>query len=284
LITENNTGIKYSKTNVISVNWHLCWNCNYSCKFCFGGSPSDIGPLSYDFTIGILEQLTNLKIQKITFTGGEPFLFPYLGELLKVTNKKNISTMIVSNGSLITYDFLLDNHNYIDWIGLSLDSAREKTELMLGRGSGNHIQKVREASNLINAYDIKLKINSVITSSNYQEDMSKLIKELEPERWKVFQVLKVEGENDDRVDPLLISKEQFMSFVNRHKYLNPICESNNLFRGSYVMLDPLGRFFQNSKGHIEYSRSILDIDPLEALAEVGWDKEKFLKRGGIYEW
>ena len=50
------------------------------------------------------------------------------------------------------------------------------------------------------------------------------------------------------------------------------------------MLDPLGRFFQNSKGHIEYSRSILDVDPLEALAEVGWEREKFIKRGGVYEW
>ena len=75
-----------------------------------------------------------------------------------------------------------------------------------------------------------------------------------------------------------------MSFVDRYKHLNPIYETNDVFRGSYVMLDPLGRFFQNSKGHIEYSRSILDVDPLEALTEVGWDREKFLKRGGIYEW
>lgn len=49
------------------------------------------------------------------------------------------------------------------------------------------------------------------------------------------------------------------------------------------MLDPLGRFFQNTKGYIEYSRSILEVDLLEALAEVGWDREKFIKRGGVYE-
>ncbi len=75
-----------------------------------------------------------------------------------------------------------------------------------------------------------------------------------------------------------------MLFVHRHRYLNSIYESNDLFCGSYVMLDPLGRFFQNSKGFIEYSRSILDVDPIDALAEVGWDRGKFLKRGGIYEW
>lgn len=94
---------------------------------------------------------------------------------------------------------------------------------------------------------------------------------------KGFQVLKVKGENDFRDSPFLISEEQFMSFINRHKHLSPIYETNDLFQGSYVMFDPLGRFFQNSKGHIEYSRFILDVDPLEALAEVGWDKERFIR-------
>ena len=75
-----------------------------------------------------------------------------------------------------------------------------------------------------------------------------------------------------------------MSFVNRHEHLNPIYESNDIFLGSYYMLDPLGRFFQNSKDYIEYSRLILEVNPLEALAEVSWNREKFLKRGGIYEW
>ncbi len=192
--------------------------------------------------------------------------------------------MIVSNGSLITKEFLQKYHNYIDWIGLSLDSGKEQTQYSLGRGFGEHVQIIKETAQLIKNYGIKLKINTVITKWNYPEDMIETILELNPERWKVFQVLKVEGENDNRVDPLLISEEQFMSFVHRHKHLNPIYESNDLFRGSYVMLDPLGRFFQNAKGFIEYSRSILEVDPFEALAEVGWDREKFLKRGGIYEW
>ena len=51
------------------------------------------------------------------------------------------------------------------------------------------------------------------------------------------------------------------------------------------MLDPIDCFFQNSKGFfIEYNRSILEVDPLESLAEVGLDKEKFLKRRGTYDW
>ena len=33
----------------------------------------------------------------------------------------------------------------------------------------------------------------------------------------------------------------------------------------------------------EYSRSILEVDSLEALSEVGWNRKNFLKRGGIYD-
>jgi len=215
-------------------------------------------------------------IEKMTLTGGEPLLNSCLDEILHECKIQEMATMIVSNGHLMSNTFLHRKHSNIDWIGLSLDSSKERTEILLGRGWGSHVKKIREISPLIKNYGIKLKINTVITSLNYQKDMYEMIEELHPDRWKIFQVLKVEGENDGRVDPLLITEEQFMSFVNRHKHLNPIYETNDLFRSSYTMLDPLGRFFQNSKGHIEYSRSILNVDPLEALAEVGWDKEKFI--------
>ena len=276
--------LKDFQLNLKSLNWHLNNRCNYSCTFCFGQFPNLRGSLSKINMLKIPQLVRDIGIEKITLTGGEPFLCSNLGVILKESKNHHLKTMIVSNGALISEGFLLDNHKYIDWIGLSLDSLNEETELKLGKGFGTHVEKIREISPLIKDYGVKLKINSVITSLNYHEDMSAIIKELNPDRWKVFQVLKVEGENNDRVDPLLISEEQFMSFVNRHKHLNPIYESNDLFRGSYVMLDPLGRFFQNSKGFIEYSRSILEVDPLEAIAEVGWDRERFLKRGGIYEW
>jgi len=50
------------------------------------------------------------------------------------------------------------------------------------------------------------------------------------------------------------------------------------------MLNPLGCFFQNSNGLIENDRFILEVDPLEALEEVGWYREKYLSRGRIYDW
>ena len=266
------------------MNWYIYPTCNYECTYCFCRFNGRRSFLEKKDALSILEKLKNLRLQKITYSGGEPLLYPFLGDLLIESKSLNMTTMIITNGSLLTRSFLVRNHDYIDWIGLSLDSSSEMTQLKLKRGFGNHVQNTIKNAEMIKEFNIKLKINTVLTNYNYHEDMSEIIKTLNPKRWKIFQVLKVEGENEDFVKPLLISERKFMSFVNRHRHLNPIYESNDLFRGSYVMLDSQGRFFQNTEGYIEYSNSILEVDPLEALAEVGWNSEKFLKRGGIYDW
>jgi len=270
---------------IVSVNWHLWPRCNYHCSFCFGHF-KDINPktLSLDRSVSILHILKGIGVQKITFTGGEPLLCPYLGDLLKEAKSLGFTTMIVSNGSLITQSFLREYHPYIDWIGLSLDSVSDEVEALLGRGYGGHIKNIRKIVPDIKGYGIKLKINVVVTRLTYKEDLTYLLTELAPDRLKFFQVLKIRGENDHAIDSLLISNEQFQEFVNRHRRLNPISESNDLMIGSYIMLDPLGRFFQNFDNKTTYSPSILDTDPLIALNTIGWDYERFLQRGGIYQW
>jgi thymidylate kinase len=136
---------------------------------------------------------------------------------------------------------------------------------------------------------IRIKLNSVITALNWQEDMSALVRRIGPERWKAFQVLRIEGENDGKVEPLLITAEQFEAFVQRHAHLAaeglaPVAEDNDAMQGSYVMIDPQGRFFTNELGRYVISEPILDVGVDAALAQVGWRHDKFIARGGVYDW
>jgi hypothetical protein len=72
---------------------------------------------------------------------------------------------------------------------------------------------------------------------------------VQPERWKVFQVLPVGGQNDGAVDDLLIDAAQFRAFVDRHASLAdnlaPIAEDNDAMTAWRVPAglsrDPLGR-------------------------------------------
>ena len=66
------------------------------------------------------------------------------------------------------------------------------------------------------------KVNTVVTSKNrLEEDMSSLINEVKPDRWKIFQVLPLEGENYGEgagklqsIDGLLISTNEFDEYLN----------------------------------------------------------------------
>jgi radical S-adenosyl methionine domain-containing protein 2 len=119
--------------------------------------------------------------------------------------------------------------------------------------------------------------------------MSTLVRAVMPERWKAFQVLPMAGQNDGSVEDLLISSEQFAAFVRRHHGLaadglSPIVEDNDAMRGSYVMVDPAGRFFGNASGRHVYSEPILEAGVQFALAQVGFVPSKFESRGGRYAW
>jgi radical S-adenosyl methionine domain-containing protein 2 len=136
---------------------------------------------------------------------------------------------------------------------------------------------------------LRLKVNTVVTRLNLHDDMRPLIRRLRPARWKVFQVLPVQGQNDGVVEPLLITRAEFETYVARHRELDaegigPVAEDNQALTGTYLMLDALGRFFSNRTGEHVYTESILDVGVWGAVRQVGWDVEGFLARGGLYRW
>lgn len=127
--------------------------------------------------------------------------------------------------------------------------------------------------------------------------MADTIRLLDPFRWKVFQVLYVEGENDAEEEnvrlnsrkrnarKLLISDEQFEGFCKNHRHLACfVPEPSSIMASSYLILDEFLCFLDKGVGVEKQSRSILEVGVQRALSEVYWDQEAFNKRGGMYEW
>ncbi|MCY3414219.1 MAG: radical SAM protein [Candidatus Heimdallarchaeota archaeon] len=269
-------------SRVRSINLHITNHCNYRCRFCFAHFYNTIKQIPEKSWTKILEEFAKLGTDKVTFVGGEPTLVDYLPKLLKKAKDLGMTTMVITNGSKINQHYLYEIENVLDWMGISIDSGIEDISRQLGRGS-NHVQQTIEISKLLYERGIQLKINTVVTSRTWNEDMNWLLEELLPRRWKVFQMLPIQGENDGAAD-LLIDDYQFKTFIETHKVHNPVWESNTLMRGSYVMVDPLGRLFDNVYGMMRYSAPILDVGLEEALSEIEFDMLKFKKRGGMYKW
>lgn len=271
-----------------TINYHLHRACNARCRFCFATFRDVGGQLSTEDSVKLLEMLRREGGEKITFAGGEPTLHPDIGFLVSQAKRIGFRTSIVTNGARLAP--LLDGYAAdIDWVGISVDSANETTQVTLGRGLGDHVARAVDLAARCHEVGVRVKLNTVVTALTWWEDMGALVRRVRPRRWKVFQVLPVAGQNDESVGDLLISGAQFKAFVTRHAYLAdegfaPVPEDNVLMTGSYVMVDPLGRFFSNTLGRHSYSAPILEVGVNAAWAEVAFDEDRFDRRGGRYEW
>jgi radical S-adenosyl methionine domain-containing protein 2 len=270
-----------------SVNFHVWKFCNYKCRFCFATFEDVPEQIKRTNALGVLEAIAGYGCDKLTFVGGEPTLCPFLGDLIERAAALGITTSVVSNGERLAP--LIEHHAAaLDWIGLSVDSCNEATSVQLGRGQGRHIERSVELAALARASAIRIKLNTVVTAWNHHEDMSALVRRIRPERWKIFQVLPIAGQNDG-VEPLLISAQQFAGYVARHAHLaaegiDVVAEDNAAMTSSYIMIDPMGRFFDNVDGRLAYSEPILEVGVERAFRTIRWERERLVARGGLYPW
>jgi len=287
-----------NKRSATAVNYHLFEPCNMQCKYCFAQF-KDVkrilpkGYLPKEDSIQIINQIADAGFSKITFVGGEPTLCKWLPELIKHSKEKGLTTMVVTNGSLINEEWLQKTSSYLDWVGISIDSLNNDNNIKIGRYSaGKKVMRKEQyfkLFSLLKQYKIKAKINTVVTKYSYREDFSELINQAEPKRWKIFEPLAVEGQNDGKIEEVKPTNQQFNQFVKFHKssVLNKdliVSESNEEMTGSYLMIDPAGRFFDNTKGKHTYSDPILKVGLQEASKQVNFNYKQYLNRGGEYEW
>ena len=281
-----------------SVNYHLWKPCNMRCGFCFAtfqDIDTDLlpkGHLGREDSISMVDALAGAGFRKINFAGGEPTLCPWLPDLIVRAKGLGLTTSIVTNGSRISEEWTGSVSGNLDWAALSVDSLNPDTLLRTGRttrsGPMSRCDYLRVIG-ILKEHNVRVKINTVVSRATLEEELTDFIIEARPERWKLLQVLPVRGQNDATADEHLISGEEFDRYiqVNRRVEAHGITvvpENNDLMTGSYVMVDPAGRFFDNVAGAHSYSRTILDVGVEEALQEVSVDGRKFLSRSGMYAW
>lgn len=294
--------VRYSVEELV-INWHLTEACNYRCQYCYSAwaKTSSNGELHRDQQ-GIVRLLKSLyeffvpnnpanslaekldwKYLRLSIAGGEPALLKdRLSFVIKTARKIGFRVSLITNGSLLDQASISALAPQLSCLGISVDSSHVVTNKQIGRidrtGSGRSAAELADLLMLARAENpsLSIKLNTVVNAINASEDMTSLINLIQPERWKVLRVLPV-------LSPALsISDEQFQGFVSRHAHLSSVMtiEDNQDMVKSYIMLDPLGRFFQNGFGQSDYSysRPVQEVGAEEAFAEIGFSPEKFAQR------
>ncbi len=117
--------------------------------------------------------------------------------------------------------------------------------------------------------------------------MADFIQRTSPDRWKVLQMLHIQGENDGAVADLAVTDKQFQAFCARHADVilrggvRPIFESSAMIEGSYFMVTPGGRV-KTDTGRVIRKYPLADV--LHSGVTEYVDQALYLGRGGVYAW
>jgi len=282
-----------------TINIFLTRVCNYRCRHCYA-TFGDIRPgfMAQELAREILVQISQeplppgIPTRKVTFVGGEPTLCPDLPEIVKVAKGFGLDTAVITNGTRITPAYLDQFSGALDWMGFSIDSFNERTNQAIGRcrpdGSAIIAEAYLARVGWVKERGIGLKVNTVVNAHNWRENMTPFVLKARPDRWKVLQVTPIAGQNDQHIHEVEITPAQFQQFVERHSVvtrhgITMVPETVDVIRGSYVMISPDGRFFENALGRYAYSQPIMKVGLREAFSQVTFDDGKFHSRGGRYD-
>lgn len=267
-----------------SINFHLWQPCNFRCKFCFDtlmDVKKDIlpkGHLPLAEAKKLILLLSRNGFEKISFCGGEPTLCPWLLELLILSKQIGLRTSLITNGwKLLDTNYTQFIFPWLDEITLSIDSFSDETNIEIGRAFVGkkviskekyiHLSKEIKKSNI--PYS---KINSVICQWNHKEKMAPIIQEITPNRWKIIKSVSMEGQNDIHKNEFSITEKQFNYFINHNSFDSShtlITTRKDVTQNrKYFLMDPAGRFFDDSLGLHIYSPSVLETGINNALNEL----------------
>jgi radical S-adenosyl methionine domain-containing protein 2 len=278
-----------------TANFHFIKSCNFGCRYCYATFADVPGrTVLPDTELIEVAGLLGRHFSKVTFVGGEPTLHPHLRELLDAARAGGALINVVTNGSRIDASWLAEHADVIDFLTISVDSDDRETHRKMGRAfkdgttlPSDHLGDIAQAARDL---DIRVKVNTVVTTENMREDLSGLIARLAPTRWKILQAAPVEGQNDQYIDELTPPDACFKDYVTRHRTalggvdIRIVDESVDVIRGSYLMVDPRGRFFDSASGCHRYSDPILEVGIHAAVRQVDFDDDKFAARDGAADW
>ena len=277
----------------LPINFHVTSACNFSCGHCFATFQDvrdQVRP-TRDQQLAVVDVIGRAGAAKLTFSGGEPLLVPWLDELLARAVSYGVITCVVTNGSRVSGTWLDRVAPILDWLTLSIDSSAPDTNQAIGRahcdGSGIDPSTMIEVSRLAHRYGIGLRVNTVVSTHNRNETLAPVVSSIAPRRWKIMQAMTVAGQGQGDPQVWSVGVEEFWRYVDRNRTLlasevEVVAETADMMRGSYAMVDPWGRVFDSKAGAHTYRHAIIDHG--SRVLQDAFDLQLLERRHGLWDW
>ena len=233
----------------------VCWNitsrCNKNCKYCFKFNKKD---LSLEENKKILENLAEHKVTRIAWTGGEPYLYENLKELLKISKQHNILNFVNTNATLLNEENLKENIEYVDRLIISLDFINDELneEFGIGKDYFKHISnllgKIKEVKP-----DIEIRINTVVFRNNLHllEELYNELLKYNIDYWKLIRFFPIRGKAIEEND-LGVTDEEFIeirkNFQDRKQNFEIVINGETELKERHVIVLSSGRLVYSEDG------------------------------------
>lgn len=256
----------------LKVNLHITECCNYRCRGCFSHF-NEPQHLSVETWCTVIDKLAESgSVSAINFAGGEPLLFKGLSTLINHAAELGLTTSLITNGSLLSEEFLDLVAGRMRTIGISIDSLNVETSRQLQRCDRQQrcfdLQQLKYWLPFFAERNFELKINTVVNKLNWQERFSEVMAgdqqiAAQLKRWKVLKIKefaykdrKHQQEHHNR--ELLISDEQFAHFCQNNPYPQRVIEHSMV--NSYFVVDNTAHLLNNKETGYTYVGSLLQSD------------------------
>ena len=151
---------------------HLTDMCNLKCKHCYQCGSKNTEVLSIDDFKELIRQYQEVMPENdrqyvhLSITGGEPLILHNFLDYLDIAKEGGIQKLsILTNGSLLTEEILLELKRRDIDIQVSIDGNKEVNDLIRGKGTFDKIMsKIKLASGL----GVKLKVSYTLNALNYE--------------------------------------------------------------------------------------------------------------------
>ena len=153
--------------------------CNFTCPFCYvRNTPGEMlekgkSVLRFSYWKGILDQLFEMGVLYIGFTGGECMLHPDFNEIYEYAAKKGFFIYLISNGSCLTDSILDVLKKYPPTnIGITVYGGTEQTYQKIC-GNGEYYIKVQNNLQRLSEAKIPFSVQMTVSRDNVK-DISKV--------------------------------------------------------------------------------------------------------------
>lgn len=297
-VSNTAAGLYYIIVEKLKVNLHITEKCNFHCRYCFAHF-NNKKDLPFEAWKEIIDNIAaSRRVSTINFAGGEPLIYADFVPLFEYCHKLNFTLSVITNGSLLKDNgsllkstnffpnyWLRNFFNGLDTLGISVDSFSPGTLRKLGcctySGKGLSWSDFLAILKMAKAWnpEIKIKVNTVVSSVNINEDLAAYMHNIPLNRWKFLKMKPFccEGKSNKA---LSISDEQFNDFCRRNMPKGGIGIAEKEMRNTYIMIDNRGNLLDSSSPTYSIVGNLLEEPFSNILSRYAFNKKEYENRYG----